>query len=218
VLDLDLLASNGSPSYFTFDMATNHPSWWVIAPGPLNAQNTTILPRCDSLETVIEAGGAVRLITGSVDLIQDADFRGGLFGTEIKVPGAGVIFHPYGNETAHTIKRPAFVRFTTNQPPSTLAADGWSFAAQGIDDDFYTFGAPLTLALTPGVNDTSSLGGNPNLSGGSPFRHSPELYRIGGVNFVAGRRLKFQVNFPSLTGQNYQLASIQLGFGARPPM
>jgi hypothetical protein len=32
ILDLDLLAANGSPSYFTFDMATNSPSWWVFKP------------------------------------------------------------------------------------------------------------------------------------------------------------------------------------------
>lgn len=217
VLDLDLLASNGSPSYFTFDMATNHPSWWVIQPGPVNAQGVTT-PRCDSLETVIEAGGAVRLVTGGVDLIQDADYQtqNSVFGMEIAVNPAPLILHAWGNDTAHTIKRPTFIRFTTNRPPSTLAADGWSFAAQGIDDDFYNFDSPLTLALTPGVNDTSTLGGNQNLSGGSPFRHSPELYRIGGVNFVAGRRLKFQVNFPTGPG-NFQLNSIQIGAGATPP-
>jgi hypothetical protein len=98
-----------------------------------------------------------------------------------------------------------------------LSVQGWSFQAQGIDDDFYTFTNPLTLNFSPGINDSSTLSGNPSLAGGEPFRHSPALYRIGGVNFVAGRRIKFQINFPQITGVALQLSSIQLGFGARPP-
>lgn len=215
VLDLDLLASNGSPSYFTFDMATNHPSWWVFQPGPVVAGS--IVPRCDSLEVVYEQNGAVRLFTGSVDLIQDLDFQTGLFGTEQTVPGAGFTTHAWGNETAPMIKRPGFMRFTTNRNPAGLAADGWSFACNGIDDDKYTFDSPLTLPLVPGTNDMSSLCGNPNLAGGEAFRHSPEVFRIGGVNFVMGRRLQFTVNFPSAAGAAYQFRSIQLGFGPTPP-
>jgi len=214
VLDLDLLASNGSPSYFTFDMATNSPSWFVLQPGPIVAGNQ--IPRCDSLETVYEQGGLVRLFTGSIDLIQDTDFQAG-FGTEIQVKGANIKTHAWGNDSAFIIKRPSWVRFTTNQDPSQLAFQGWTFSVDGIDDDFYTFVSPLTLALTPGANDTATLGGNPSLLSGSPFRTSPELFRIGGVNFVMGRRLRFGVQFPSSTGQNFQLRSIQLGFGAAPP-
>ena len=218
-LDLDLLASNGSPSYFTFDMASNHPAWWVIQPGPLMTQGqiTVINPRCDAIEAMYEAGGAVRLLSGSTDLIQDADYQTGAFGTETQLPGATVTLHPFGNDSAHMIKRPSFVRFNTNQNPLLLGVQGWSFQAQGIDDDFYTFTNPLTLTFSPGVNDTSTLSGNPSLAGGEPFRHSPALYRIGGVNFVAGRRIKFQVNFPPITGVALQLSSIQLGFGAQPP-
>jgi hypothetical protein len=219
VLDLDLLAANGSPSYFTFDMATNHPAWWVIQPGPVMAQgqNAVINPRCDAIEAVFEVGGAVRLLAGSSDLIQDADYQTGAFGTETQVPGASLALHAYGNDTAHSIKRPSFVRFNTNQNPLLLGVQGWSFQAQGVDDDFYTFTSPLTLNFSPGINDSATLSGNPSLAGGEPFRHSPALYRIGGVNFVAGRRIKFQVNFPPITGVPLQLSSIQLGFGARPP-
>lgn len=215
VLDLDLLASNGSPSYFTFDMATNSPAWWVFQPGPL--VSGAIHPRADSLEVVYEAQGQVRLLTGGVDLLQDVDYRGTAFGTEIQVPGAGNTTHAWGNDSAFMLKRPSFFRFQTNRDPSLLASDGWSFQVQGIDDDFYTFAQPLTLNLLPGVNDSSALGGNPNLTSGSPFRHSPELYKIGGVNFVMGRRLRVQVNFPAGTGLDYQFRSLQIGFGPTPP-
>lgn len=205
LLDLDLLASNGQPSFFTFDMATNHPAFWLYS------------VNCTALETMYEAGGSVRLFVGSTDLVQDVDYQTGLFGTEIPVAGGSVTTHAWGNDSAFILKRPNWVRFNTNRDPSLLASDGWSFAVNGIDDDFYSFASPLTLNLTPGVNDTSSLSGNPNLSSGAPFRHSPELFRIGGVNFVMGRRLTFTVNFPPGVGVNYALRSIQIGFGASPP-
>jgi hypothetical protein len=217
VLDLDLLASNGEASYYTFDMATNSPAWWVFQPGTVDPVSGNWAPRCDSIEVVYETGGLIRLMVGQVDLIQDIDFILGGFGTEISVPNGTVTLHPFGNENPFLIKRPTFVRFNTNRDPSMLATDGWSFAVQGIDDDFYTFFNPLTLSLTPGVNDTSALSGSPDFTGGMAFRHSPELFRIGGVNFVMGRRLKFQINFPSATGSNYQFRGISMGFGANPP-
>lgn len=203
-LDLDLLASNGSPSFFVFDMATNQPTWYQLA------------IKCSGLEVMYEPTNNVRLLVGSTDLVQDADFNTG-FGTEIAVTGATLLTHAWGNDSAAMIKRPTWVRFQTNRDPSLLATDGWSFQVNGIDDDFYTFAAPLTLALTPGVNDSSTLGGNPLLLSGSPFRHSPELFKVGAVNFVMGRRLQFQVNFPSFPGAQYQLRQIQLGFGPSPP-
>lgn len=289
VLDLDLLASNGSPSYFVFDMATNHPAWWVFKPGPV--ANGAIAPRCDSIEVVYENNGLVRVLAGSVDLIQDIDYQQGGAGTEIPVT-ASVQLHAWGNDTAPVIKRPTWFRFNTNRDPSVLAnettlsissvsrsagvttvttttphglgvgasvfiagvtdssfnvvasvdsvtgastftfnqsgantsssggtvASGWSFAVSGVDDDFYTFASPLTLNLIPGVNDSSALGGNPDFATtGLAFRHSPEMFRVGGVNFVMGRRLMFQVNFPSGIGTNYQFRSAQLGFGPTPP-
>jgi hypothetical protein len=210
VLDLDLLASNGEASYYTFDMATNSPAWWVFQPGTVDPGTGNWLPRCDAIEVVYETGGLVRIMCGQVNLIQDIDYVFGGFGTEIAVPNGTVTLHPFGNENPFLIKRPTFVRFNTNRDPSMLATDGWSFAVQGIDDDFYTFFNPLTLNLVPGQNDTSALCGNPDFTGGLAFR-------IGGVNFVMGRRLKFQINFPSAPGSNYQLRSIQMGYGANPP-
>lgn len=292
ILDLDLLASNGSPSYFTFDMATNSPSWFVYQPGTL--KNGQWTPRCDSLEAVYEMGGLVRLLLGQVDLIQDADYQAGA-GTEISVPVAQLALHAYGNESAMAIKRPTWVRFNTNRDPAVLseevayaitsivrnaglvtvtvnaphglqaapfpdtvfitgttdpsfvgayflnsvpsnttftflqlgpnstsaggaAVSGWSFRVDAIDDDFYTFNQPQQLYLRPGVNDSAALSGNPDFAQtGLPFRFSPELFRIGAVNFVMGRRLKFVVNFPPAPGVNYQFRAVQLGFGVNPP-
>jgi hypothetical protein len=153
-------------------------------------------------------------------LLQDIDYAAspsGGFGTEIQVPNGSVTLHAWGNDSAVSVKKPGWLRFITNRDPSTLASDGWSFSAQGIDDDFYAFFQPLTLTMTPGKNDCSTLGGNPGLTGGSPFRHSPALFRVGGVNFVMGRRIKFQVNFPPGVGANFQLKAIEIGFGALPP-
>lgn len=292
VLDLDLLASNGSPSYFTFDMATNSPSWYIFQPGTMQNGNWT--PRCDSIEVVYEGAGLVRLVTGQVDLIQDADYNGGV-GTEIGVTNGLLALHAYGNDSAVALKRPTWIRFNTNRDPSMLseevayqissisrsggvvtvtlatphnltaqgfpdtvfiqgvtdasyngafpvfstpsntqivylqtganssssggqAISGWSFEAQGIDDDFYTFNNPLQLFLTPGINDSAALSGNPDFQqSGLPFRFSPELFRVGAVNFVMGRRLKFFVNFPVGTGTAYQFRAVQLGFGVNPP-
>ena len=206
ILDLDLLTSNGQPSFFTFDMATNQPTFWKYS------------VNCPSMEVVYETGGNVRLLVGATDLIEDVDYQTGFFGTEVSVSGGSITTHAWGNDSAQMIKRPTWVRFTTNRDPSLLESDGWSFGINGIDDDYYTFNAPLTLSLTPGVNDTLTLGGNPNAAPfGTPFRTSQELFRIGGVNFIAGRRMQFTVNFPTGTGVNYALRSIQLGFGPSPP-
>lgn len=212
LLDLDLLASNGSPSFFTFDMATNVPTWYVFTI-PSSEGNAFIGP----LETMYEAGGAVRLFIGGANNLIDPDYQTGLFGNEITVPGSSVTTHAWGNDSAFIIKRPSFVRFNTNRDPALLASDGWSFGVLGIDDDFYNFDNPLSLVLTPGVNDSATLNGTPASPFGRPFRDSAEMYKIGGVNFVMGRRLQFVVNFPSAAGQAYQLRSIQLGFGPSPP-
>jgi len=295
ILDLDLLASNGSPSYFTFDMATNSPTWYVYQPGSSINGNWTA--EVDSLEVVYETGGLVRLLAGiktptvgGAATIQDVDYTSG-FGTEIQVPNGTVTLHPWGNDSAYTIKRPSFFRFNTNRDPSNLSNEqsvpissisrsggivtvttssahglsmqsvvfiqgvsdtsfngafqvasitsnttftyvqpgvnasssagnvvsGWNFQVFGVDDDFYTFQSPLSLQLIPGVNDSSTLCGNPDFVSGLAFRHSPELFRVGGVNFMAGRRLKFQVNFPSAVGVGYQFRAVQLSSGIEPP-
>lgn len=218
ILDLDLLASNGSPSYFTFDMATNSPSWFVYQPGTTIGGNW--VARCDSVEVVYEQGGGVRLVVGQLGILEDIDFGispNGGFGTEIAIPNGSVTLHAWGNDTAVSIKRPGWFRFLTNRDPSLVVTDGWSFQALGVDDDFYTFPNPLVLTMTPGVNDSSTLGGNPGLLNGSPFRHSPTLFKVGGVNFIMGRRLKFTINFPSATGTAFRLRAIEIGFGALPP-
>lgn len=205
MLDLDLLASNGSPSFFTFDMATNQPSWYQFSAAS------------GAMEVVYETGGNVRLLVGGVDVVEDIDYRQG-FGTEIAVTGGTVTTHAWGNDSPMSIKRPSWFRFNTNRDPSQLVTDGWSFGVNGIDDDYYTFPTPLTLVLTPGVNDTITNGGNPlAVPYGTPFRTSYELFKVGGVNYVAGRRLQFTCNFPSAPGVDYQLRSIQLGFGVSPP-
>lgn len=203
LLDLDLLASNGSPSFFIFDMATNQAVWY-----PFDVA-------CSALETMYESN-LVRLFAGGVNVVNDVDFQGGV-GTELAVPGGTITMHAWGNDTPFVVKRPSFIRFNTNRDPSLLATDGWSFGVNAIDDDFYTFDQPLTLGLVPGVNDTSTLCGNPALASGEAFRHSPELYRIGGVNFTAGRRLQFVVNFPSAAGVEYRLRMIQVGASPSPP-
>ena len=211
VLDLDLLASNGSPSFFTFDMATNTPSWYVLSiPSILN-------PFIGGIETMYETTGAVRLLAAGANDIVDMDYVTGLFGTEFSIPGANLVTHAWGNDSPFIIKRPSFLRFNTNRDPALLAADGWSFGVLGIDDDFYNFDDPLALTLQPGVNDSATFNGSPIHPFGRPFRDSAEMYRIGGVNFVMGRRLQFIVNFPSGTGTAYQFRGVQLGFGPSPP-
>jgi hypothetical protein len=204
ILDLDQLASNGSPSFFVFDMATNQPTWYQY----------TI--NCQGLEVLYEPTNNVRLLVAGQDAIQDADFTLG-YGTEIAVTNPYLLTHPWGNDSVPMIKRPSFLRFHTNRDPSILAIDGWSFEAFGIDDDYYTLGIPLSLTLTPGVNDTTTLCGNPLTPLGSPFRHSPELFRIGSVNFVMGRRIQFQINFPTAPGVVFQFRQIQIGFAPSPP-
>ena len=202
VLDLDMLASNGSPSFFVFDMAINHPSFY---PYVVNGV---------ALETVYEAGGNVRLFASDIDLVQDVDWLGSGTGTEVAVNG-NVTLQAWGNDTSFLVKWPAWVRFVTNRTPNQVLADGWNFGINGVDDDIYTFAAPLALTLTPGTNDTFTLSGNAGNSiisaqAGETFRYGPGLFRIGrAANFMAGRRLQFVINFPTAAGASYQVSEIQ---------
>lgn len=203
ILDLDLLASNGSPSFFVFDMATNQPAWYQYQVS------------CPALVQTYETNGIVRLLAGATNVITDGDYQQG-FGVEQSVNG-GVTLHSWGNDHPFIISRPSFARFVTNQDTSLLALQGWAFQALGIDNDVYTFEIPLTLALIPGVNDTATLCGNPFLAqSGESFRFSQGLFRFGGVNFMAGRRIQFGCTFPTAPG-DYRLREIQLGFGPEPP-
>lgn len=202
ILDLDMLASNGSPSFFVFDMATNHPSFY---PYVVNGV---------AVETVYEANGNVRLFASDVDLVQDVDWLGLGVGTEIAVNGS-VTLQAWGNDSSFLVKWPAWVRFVTNRTPNQLLADGWSFGINGIDDDIYTFASPLGLTLTPGTNDSFTLSGNAGNSiisaqAGETFRYGPGLFKIGrAANFVAGRRLQFSITFPITAGTSYQVSEIQ---------
>ena len=119
VLDLDLLASNGSPSFFTFDMATNVPTWYVF--------NTNVIEPdgIAGLETMYEAGGAVRLLCAGIFDIDDLDYVTGLYGFEQRVPGANLITHAWGNDSAFIIKRPLLSGSTpTAIPPCLLLMVG----------------------------------------------------------------------------------------------
>jgi hypothetical protein len=208
ILDLDLLASNGSPSYFVFDMATNHPSWYVY---DVNAW---------ALEQVYEVGGLVRLVAanqlnGSLAGLNDIDYQGTGFGSEFAVAGS-VTLHAWGNDSAYQIKRPGFFRFSTNRAPQDFLTDGWQFQAQGIDGGYYSFEEPLRMNMVPGQNDQSTLSFS-RLITGTPFTHAPETFKVGSVNFVAGRRIRFQIVFPPTIGINFQLRSIQIGSSASPP-
>ncbi len=208
ILDVDLLASNGSPSFFLFDMATNHPSWYVFD-----------LP-CPSIATIFQADQTVSLIVGSTNNITNADFQGIGGGTEYESVTGYVKLHAFGNDTPFVFKRPQFFRFLTNQRPSSYQAQGWSFSVDAFDDDKYTFGYPLTLALTPGVNDTATLSGHTKsdpLSLAESFRYSQARFRIGAVNFIMGRRFQFQCNFPTMAGTDFQWYGLEMGYAISPP-
>ncbi len=207
ILDLDLLDSNGSPSFFVFDMATKHPSWWQFdLPAP-------------AIATIYEQAGNVRAIIGGTDDITDVDYLSG-FGTEYPSVSGYVTLHAFGNQTAFAIMRPSFFRFLTNQMPISYSAQGWSFYVNAMDDDAYTFANPLVLNFIPGTNDVATLSGflqGDPLSLAEPFRWSQALFRIGGIYFIAGRRLQIGVNFPTTPGVLWQYYGCEMGFAFTPP-
>jgi hypothetical protein len=118
LLDLDLLASNGQPSFFTFDLATNAPTWY---PYDIN---------CEAIETAYDANSVNHLLAGDVDLITDVDWQPGFYTVsgEQNVPGNNRL-HAFGNEDPHMIKTFQWMRVLTNQVPSALAGGG--FAGHG---------------------------------------------------------------------------------------
>src|SRR5207249_11656761 len=56
LLDLDLLASNGQPSFFTFDMASNAPTWYLYD------------VNCEAIEQAIDSNSVQHLLAGDIDL------------------------------------------------------------------------------------------------------------------------------------------------------
>lgn len=194
ILDLDLLASNGSPSFFTFDMATNQPSWWTF---PINSQ--AIVAAFD------DGSGSQRLLAADqagnyTDIFWDGESN---VTAEQQLPNSSITFHALGNDMPEAIKGIGFLRFITNRAPGQLQQDGWSFFVNSIDDDVYTFDSPLVTWLNPGIDSTTAS---------SPLQNGPDVFRLGGAKYAIGRRFKFGVNFPSQVGQTYELKEIQVSY------
>lgn len=193
LLDLDLLASNGQPSFFTFDMATNQPSWYVY--------NTN----CEAIESAFDSSSINHLLTGDVDLVTDVDWQSSYYtvGTEQTVPAPGVTLHAVGNEAPEVIKTGKWMRVTTNQYPKYLASQGWYWQVLVYDDDKYILGVnPQTVKLIPGTNSQSEVFG---------LESSPALFKFGASTYVKGRRFQLQAVFPSTPGF-WELRSYQFCF------
>ena len=192
LLDLDLLASNGQPSYFTFDMATNAPTWYQY---DIN---------CEAITATYDNNSINHLLVGDVDLITDVDWQPGYFtiSAEQNVPGNNKL-HAFGNEDPHMIKTVEWMRVLTNQIPKNLAAQGWSFSVDAFDDDAFVIGVnALTTSIIPGVDSNS----NPLF-----LEYSPAKFRFGGVRPVKGRRFQIGCTFPSGPGF-YELRGYEVSY------
>lgn len=193
LLDLDLLSSNGQPSFFTFDMATNQPSWYIY--------NTN----CESIEPAFDANSVNHLLAGDIDLITDLDWNDGYFtvGVEQSIPRPQLTLHALGNEDPEMIKTGRWMRVTTNQLPKNLASQGWNWGILCYDDDKYVLGINGQLVqLVPGVNSPSPI---------VHLEYSPSIFRFGGLKPVKGRRFQVQTNFPSGPGF-YELRGFQISY------
>jgi hypothetical protein len=192
LLDLDLLASNGQPSYFTFDMATNAPTWYQYD------------VNCESMCAAYDAKSTNHLFVGDVDLITDLDWQPGYFTitAEQNVPGSNKL-HAFGNEDPHMIKTFEWMRALTNQVPNNLASQGWAWSVDAFDDDRFVIGVnPLTTNLIPGVDSNS----NPLF-----LEYSPAKFKFGGVRPVKGRRFQIGCTFPSAPGL-YELRGYEVAY------
>jgi len=193
LLDLDLLASNGQPSYFTFDMATNAPTWYQY---DIN---------CESIVTSYDGNSTNHLFTGDVDLITDVDWQPAYFtiSAERSIPAPGVMLHAFGNEDPHMIKTFEWMRALTNQIPNNLASQGWAWAVNAFDDDRFVIGVnPLITNLIPGVDSNS----NPLF-----LEYSPAKFKFGGFRPVKGRRFQIGCTFPSGPGF-YELRGYEVAY------
>jgi hypothetical protein len=193
LLDLDLLASNGQPSFFTFDMATNQPSWYVYN------------VNCESIEAAFDSKSTNHLLAGDVDLITDLDWTDGYYtvSAEESVPAPSLILHALGNQDPEVIKTGRWMRVTTNQLPKNLASQGWNWNILCYDDDKYVLGInPQLVKLVPGVDSPNQVFG---------LEYSPSVFRFGGIKPVKGRRFQIQANFPSGPGF-YELRGYQVSY------
>jgi hypothetical protein len=182
LLDLDLLASNGQPSYFTFDMATNAPTWYQYDVS------------CEAITTAYDSTSTNHLLASDIDLVRDLDWQPAYYtvGAEQNIPTPGVTLHAFGNEDPHMIKTFEWMRALTNQVPNNLASQGWAWAVNAFDDDRYVIGVnPLTTNLIPGVDSNS----NPLF-----LEYSPAKFKFGGFRPVKGRRFQIGTTFPSTPG------------------
>jgi hypothetical protein len=182
LLDLDLLASNGQPSYFTFDMATNAPTWYQYDVS------------CEAIATAYDSTSTNHLLASDIDMVRDLDWQPAYYtiGTEQNIPTPGVTLHAFGNEDPHMIKTFEWMRALTNQLPNNLASQGWAWQVNAFDDDRYIIGVnPLTTNLIPGVDSNS----NPLF-----LEYSPAKFKFGGFRPVKGRRFQIGTTFPSTPG------------------
>lgn len=181
LLDLNLLASNGEPSYYTFDMATNAPTWYQY---DIN---------CESMTTAYDSNSVNHLLVGDVDLVTEVDWQAGYYTTtaEQNVTGSNKL-HAFGNDDAQIVKTFEWMRVLTNQQPVNLASQGWAWAVDSFDDDANVIGVnPLSTALVPGTDSNATA---------LPLEYSPALFKFGGVKPVKGRRFQLGTTFPSTPG------------------
>jgi hypothetical protein len=194
LLDLDLLASNGAPSYFTFDMATNAPTWYQY-----DVNNEGI---CSCYDT----NSINHLLVGDIDLVTDVDWQAAYYtvSAEQSVTGSNLL-HAFGNEDPHMIKTFEWMRAMTNQVPKNLAAQGWAWSVNAFDDDVYVIGVnPLVTNLIPGVDSNS----NPLF-----LEYSPAKFKFGGVRPIKGRRFQIGTTFPSAPGF-FELRGFQVSYNS----
>jgi hypothetical protein len=194
LLDLDLLASNGQPSFFTFDMATNAPTWYLYD------------VNCEAIDTSYDGNSVNHLFSGDVDLITDLDWQPSYFtiSTEQNV-AANNTLHAVGNENPEIIKTGNWMRAMTNQLPANLSAQGWTWAINTFDDDTSIIGVTTIgniVQLIPGQNNPSGVLG---------LEYSPAKFVFGSRPSVKGRRFQIQTNFPSTPGF-YELRGFQFAY------
>jgi hypothetical protein len=195
LLDLDLLASNGQPSFFTFDMATNQPTWYLYD------------VNCESIEAAFDAVSQNHMLVGYTDLITDVDWQPGYYTitTETNSIPNGVTLHALGNENPSIVKSMDWMRANTNQIPKNLASQGWQFKVLTYDDDTTVLGAANTgnvVTLIPGVNSQ-----NPAIA----LENSAAVFRLGAVQSVKGRRFQIGATLPTIPGL-WELRGFQIRY------
>jgi hypothetical protein len=196
ILDLDLLASNGQPSFFTFDMATNQPTWFEYD-----------IP-CEAVCTAYDTNSINHLFTGDVDLVTDTDWQAGFFtiATERNSVTGNCRLHAFGNENPQMVKTFEWMRALTNQQTQNLQSQNWIWQVFSYDDDKYIIGVNddngNTVTLRPGVDSNSNIFG---------LEYSPALYKFGATRTSKGRRFQINTQFPSGPGL-YELRGFEIQY------